>query len=64
VRVREGVVAVIDGPYVEAKEFLAGYSGVSCETPERARELAALLPDPELTAIEVRPVMESCGMEM
>ena len=64
VRVREGVAAVTDGPDGEAKEFLAGYYVVSCETPERAHELAALLPDAELTAIEVRPVMESGGMEM
>ncbi|GAA0671529.1 YciI family protein [Kitasatospora atroaurantiaca] len=64
VRVREGVPAVTDGPYVEAKEFLAGYYVVDCETPERAEELAAQLPDARLTAIEVRAVMESGGLEM
>lgn len=64
VRVRDGVPAVTDGPYVEAKEFLAGYYVVSCESPERATELAALIPDARYTGIEVRPVMNSGGMEM
>ncbi|MGH9244191.1 MAG: YciI family protein [Acidimicrobiales bacterium] len=64
VRVREGVPAVTDGPYVEAKEHLAGYYVVSCETVERAQELAAQLPDARYTAIEVRPVMDAGGMEM
>jgi hypothetical protein len=56
VRVRDGVPAVTDGPYIEAKEFLAGYYLVECETPERANELAAALPDARYSAIEVRPV--------
>ena len=64
VRVRDKVPAVTDGPYLESKEFLAGYYVVDCETPERAEELAAMIPDAELTAIEVRPVMGDGGMEM
>src|SRR5690348_14157218 len=64
VRVRDGVTNATDGPYVEAKEFLAGYYAVDCETLARAQELAALIPDAKLTAIEVRPVMEASGLEM
>jgi hypothetical protein len=64
VRVRDGVPAVSDGPYVESKEFLAGYTIVDCETVERAAELAAMIPDAKFTAVEVRPVMESSGIEM
>jgi hypothetical protein len=64
VRVRSGQISVTDGPYVEAKEFLAGYYVVDCETPQRAHELAAMIPDAGLTAIEVRPVMHHSGMEM
>lgn len=64
VRVRDGVPAVTDGPYVEAKEFLAGYYVVECETAERAGELAAQIPDARYTAIEVRPVMDAGGLEM
>ncbi|WP_233507333.1 YciI family protein [Spongiactinospora gelatinilytica] len=36
VRVRDGVPAVTDGPYLEAKEHLAGYCLVECESLERA----------------------------
>ena len=34
-----------DGPFVEAKEQLAGYYIVDCETVERAVEIAARWPD-------------------
>ena len=61
---RDKAPAVTDGPYLESKEFLAGYYVVDCATPERAEELAAQIPDAELTAIEVRPVMNAGGMEM
>jgi hypothetical protein len=64
VRVRNGVPAVTDGPYIEAKEFLAGYYVVDCDTVERANELAAMIPDATFSAIEVRPVMTSGGAEM
>ena len=64
VRVRDDVPAVTDGPYLEAKEHLAGFYVVDCETVERANELAAMIPDARYTAIEVRPVMEESGLEM
>jgi hypothetical protein len=64
VRVRSGVPAVTDGPYVEAKEHLAGWYVVDCETVERANELAAQIPDAQYTAIEVRSVMHAEGLEM
>jgi hypothetical protein len=57
VRVRDGARVVTDGPYLEAKEFFAGYYLVDCESRERAIELAALLPDARLTGMEVRAVM-------
>jgi len=34
VRVRGDEMSATDGPYVEAKEFLAGYYAVECETRE------------------------------
>lgn len=37
----EGPPVVTDGPYLEAKEFLAGYRIVDVETEERALEIAA-----------------------
>ncbi len=39
VRVREGVPAVTDGPYLEAKEHLASFYIVDCESDARATEL-------------------------
>ncbi|MEU4575463.1 YciI family protein [Nonomuraea sp. ATR24] len=61
VRVRDGVPAVTDGPYLEAKEYLGGYYLVECESRERALELAALIPDAGVPGlgIEVRPVVFS-----
>ncbi|MCC3313454.1 YciI family protein [Nocardia africana] len=63
VRVRAGVPAVTDGPYLEAKEFLGGYYLVECESRERAVELAALIPDAGVAGlgIEVRPVVFAAG---
>ncbi len=56
VRVREGVRAVTDGPYSEAKEQLAGFFLVDVETPERAEEIAARIPEAEFFAVELRPI--------
>jgi hypothetical protein len=64
VRVRDGVPAVTDGPFVEAKEQLVGYSIVECESPERAIEIAGRWPDARYWAMEVRPLMEAGGEEM
>ena len=59
VRVRAGAQTVTDGPYVEAKEFLAGYYLVECASKERAHELAGMIPDAKWNAIEVRPVVHT-----
>lgn len=65
VRVREGVPAVTDGPFAEAKEQLAGYLTVDCESIERAVEIAGRWPDAKRWAMEVRPVMTpDTGAEM
>jgi len=63
VRVRDGRPVVTDGPYAEAKEYMAGYYLVDVESRERACELAAKIPDAGVDglAVEVRPVMFSAG---
>ncbi|HSU15443.1 YciI family protein [Longimicrobium sp.] len=38
---KDGLPAVTDGPFAEAKEFLAGYWIVQVDSPERAYEIAA-----------------------
>ena len=64
VRVRDGVPAVTDGPFVEAKEQFAGYCLIDCETLERATEIAARWPDAQYAAVELRPLMRQSGTEM
>jgi hypothetical protein len=66
VRARDGVPAVTDGPYLEAKEFMGGYYLVDVENKERAIELALQIPDTKIDglAIEVRPVMFTGGPDM
>lgn len=64
IRVRDGVPAITDGPFAEAKEQLAGYLMVECESLDRAVEIAARWPDARYFAMEVRPVMNTSGTEM
>lgn len=64
IRVRGGVPATTDGPYLESKEQLAGYCMVDCESLERACEIAAGLPDARFAAVEVHPIMDMSGQEM
>jgi hypothetical protein len=64
VRVRDGVPATTDGPFIEAKEQLAGYFVVDCDSPERAAEIAARFPDARFAAVEVHPIMDMSGQEI
>src|ERR1700738_47184 len=61
VRVRDGQVSTTDGPYVETKEFLAGYYVVDVKDLDRAIELAAQIPDARTAGIDVRPIMDFPG---
>jgi hypothetical protein len=67
----DGSVAVTDGPFAEAKEFLAGYWILDCESEERAMAVAARASaapgpggGPVCMPIEVRQVMSVTGVEM
>jgi hypothetical protein len=64
VRVNNGVPAVTDGPFAEAKEHLGGYLIVECDSVERAAEIAARWPSTRFTPMEVRPLMDTGGTEM
>ena len=66
-----GVPEVTDGPFPEAKEFLAGYWIVDVESPERAYALAAKASAapgkggaPLNMPIEVRQVMSAPPVEV
>jgi hypothetical protein len=61
--VRDGVVTVTDGPFLEAKEALAGYCIVDVATPERAEEIAARWPDAQRWGMEIRALMHGGGEE-
>jgi len=63
---KQGVPAVTDGPFPEAKEFLAGFWIVEVDRPERAFEIAAkasAAPGPGgvplVIPVEVRQVMSA-----
>lgn len=56
VRVRDGGMLTTDGPYLEAKEHLAGYFLVECATQERATAIAARCPETAYSGVEVRAV--------
>jgi hypothetical protein len=62
VAVREGRTITTDGPFAEAKELLAGFYLVDCDSHERAVEIAARVPGmAELGLVEVRPVLDLGG---
>ncbi|WP_410563626.1 YciI family protein [Amycolatopsis sp. cmx-4-61] len=61
-RVSGGITT--DGPFAEAKEFLAGFYLLDCDIEDRALEIAAKLPEASFGAVEVRPVMGLAGPEL
>jgi hypothetical protein len=63
VRLRGGAVAATDGPFVEAKEHLAGYLIVDVAGVERAVEIAGRWPDARYGAMEVREIVHTSGAE-
>jgi hypothetical protein len=64
VTVRDGETMITDGPFAEAKEHLAGFYLVDCDTEERALAIAAQVPDAVWGLVEVRPVLEQNGEDM
>lgn len=68
---KSGAPEVTDGPYPEAKEFLAGFWIVDCDSRDRAYELAARISAapgkggaPMNMPVEVREVMSAPPVEM
>ena len=52
-------IEATDGPFIEAKEHLAGYYVVEVPDREAAVAIAARIPDAKRVAVEVRPVLRS-----
>ena len=56
VRVRSGHTSILDGPFAETKEVLAGFNLVEAESLEDAVRMAQEFPWVRYGCIEVRPV--------
>jgi hypothetical protein len=55
VRVRESEVLLVDGPFAETKEQVAGFDIIECDDLDQALEVAAKHPVARFGTIEVRP---------
>ena len=58
VRVRGGRQSVLDGPFAETKELLAGFNLIEADSLEEAVRIAAQFPWVETGCVEVREVLE------
>ena len=56
VRVRNGKVAVTDGPFAETKECLAGFYMVEARDLNEAIQIASRIPPAKVGSVEVRPI--------
>lgn len=55
VRVRDGKLLITDGPYIEAKEWVAGFDILECRDLDEAIEVAAKHPMARFGTLELRP---------
>ena len=58
VRVRKSKTLIVDGPFAETKEQLAGTYILDCKNMDEVIELATKIPDALHGSIEIRPLME------
>ena len=63
VRVRDGATLVSDGPFIEAKEFIAGFDLLSCSDLDEAVALAAAHPMTRRRMVELRPFPEGSDLD-
>jgi hypothetical protein len=64
VRVRDGVPAVTDGPYLEAKEFVSSFFLLDVDGEKRALEIAAEYPFASRNAVEVWPILHESAADI
>jgi hypothetical protein len=55
IRVRQGRTVVIDGPFVETKEQVAGFYLIEARDLDEALQIAARIPAASIATVEVRP---------
>ena len=58
VRIRDGRTQVLDGPFAETKEVLAGYNLIEADSLDEAVAIAAEFPWAQTGCIEVRPIRD------
>lgn len=58
VRVRQGKMAIFDGPFAETKEQLAGFYLLEARDLNEAIQMASKIPPAREGSIEVRPIRE------
>jgi hypothetical protein len=58
VRVRNGRRMIVDGPFAETKELLAGFNVIEAASMEEALRMADEFPWAQTGCIEVRPVKD------
>lgn len=58
VQARNGKRQIIDGPFAETKEQLAGFYIVDCASLDDAIRYAELIPNCQTGTIEIRPVAQ------
>ncbi|WP_290864538.1 YciI family protein [Hamadaea sp.] len=63
-RLHDGVLASMAGPFPAGLEHLVAFVVVDCESRDRAAEIAGWFPNAYTAGVEVRPVMGSSGLEM
>jgi len=61
VRVRNGKVAITDGPFAETKETLAGFYLIDARDLNDAIQVAAKIPPARVGCVEVRPIRDLEG---
>ncbi len=62
VRVRAGRMRIVDGPFAETKEVLAGYNIVEAASFDEALQMAQEFPWIRYGSIEVRPIASIAAM--
>lgn len=61
VRVRNGKVSVVDGPFAETKELVGGYFVIEAKDRAEAVRIASRIPGAHIGCVEVRPIAEDAA---
>jgi hypothetical protein len=58
VKLRDGKIETMDGPFAETKEQLGGFYLLECANLDDAIKYAAMIPTAGFGSIELRPIMD------